>query len=278
MDKVLDVINKLDLPKLIASFSVSVGAKIIGAVLVLIIGFKLCKFIVKIITNMRALKNVDPSAQSFIKSFMGIFLKVVVVITAAGVLGVPMTSVITVVGSCGIAVGLALQGGLSNLAGGLIILIFKPFQVNDYIIEGGYEGTVSSIGIFYTTLVTVDNKRILIPNGTLMNSTITAANQLDTRRIDFAFNTSYSTDIDFAREILTLTAEKDPRVLKEPSPQVFVSKHGESAIELTLRVWTKTADYWDVYFALNENVKKAFDENEIEIPFPQMDVHIKPQS
>ena len=275
MDKLLDILDKLDLAGLLARFSVSVGAKIIGAALVLLIGFKLCGFIVKIITNMRAMKNVDPSAQSFIKSFLGIFLKVVVVITAAGVLGVPMTSVITVVGSCGIAVGLALQGGLSNLAGGLIILIFKPFQVGDYIIEGGYEGTVSAIGIFYTTLVTVDNKRVLIPNGTLMNSTITAANQLDTRRIDFKFNTSYSTNIDFAKKIMLATAEKDARVLKDPAPQALVSNHGESAIEFTLRVWTKTSDYWDVYFALNESVKKAFDENEIEIPFPQMDVHIK---
>lgn len=258
--------------KHIQNLGMTAGTRLIGAALILFLGFKLCKYAVRLLS--RLFKNIDPTAQTFIKSFVSIMLKVLIVISAAGVLGVPMTSVITIVGSCGVAVGLAMQGGLSNLAGGLIILILKPIRVNDYIIEDKYEGTVNEIGIFYTTLVTYDNKRVLIPNGTLMNSTITAVNQLEKRRVDLTFSASYSTDIDFARSVLKGTADAHPLVLKEPEPVIQLSGHKDSAVEFTLRVWTKADDYWTVHFDLIENVKKAFDENGIKIPFPQMDVHV----
>ena len=274
MSNFVEFIEKFDILSQIGEFCVSSGVRLIGAILILIIGFKLVKTLVKLITR-RGFAGIDASAQTFIKSFLNISLKVLVIVMAAGLLGVPMTSVITIVGSCGIAIGLALQGGLANIAGGLIILIFKPFGVNDYIIEGGFEGTVSSIGIFYTTLVTTDNKRILIPNGALMNSTVTAANQLPLRRVDLTFNVAYSTDIDFARGVIADVAKKNELVLADPETQILLSKHGESAIEFTLRAWTKSETYWDTYFSLIEGVKKAFDKNGIEIPFPQMDVHVK---
>lgn len=259
----------------LSELSMSAGAKIIGALLILVIGLRLSRCFVRLLTNRHFFKNIDPTAQTFIKSFVGILIKVVVIISAAGVMGVPMTSVITIIGSCGVAVGLAMQGGLSNLAGGLIILIIKPFKVGDYITEDKYEGEVSSIGIFYTTLVTYDNKKVLIPNGTLMNSTITAVNQLETRRVDLAFSAAYATDIDFAREVLLKTAAANALVLKEPEPAVQLSDCGESAVVFTLKVWTKTENYWTVYYSLKESAKKAFDENGIEIPFPQVDVHMK---
>jgi small conductance mechanosensitive channel len=266
VDKMLDILG---------TFSMTAGAKIIGALLILVIGLKLSKYIVKIISNLRFFKTIDPTAQTFIRSFISILFKVVVVISAAGVLGVPMASVVTIVGSCGVAVGLAMQGGLSNLAGGLIILILKPFKVDDYIVENGVEGTVSSIGIFYTTLVTPDNKRVLIPNGSLMNSTITAVNQLETRRVDMVFSVSYNSDVDKVKSILKNVAQENPAVLREPEIQTVVLNHGESSVDFALRVWTKTENYWTVHFDLMEKVKKAFDENEIEIPYPQMDVHMK---
>lgn len=259
----------------LTTLGVSLGGKIIAALLVLFIGLKITKFIVKLVTKSKVFHAIDVTAQTFLKSVLNIALKAVVFITAIGVLGVPLTSVVTVVASCGVAVGLALQGGLSNLAGGIIIIILKPFKVGDYIIEGGVEGSVEAIGIFYTTLLTPDNKRVIIPNGALMNSTVTAVNQLDTRRVDFKFSVAYSVDIDKARKVIAYVVENTEKVLKDKNVDIFVSNHGESSIDLSVRVWSKTEDYWTVYFEINENVKKAFDKTGIEIPFPQLDVHVK---
>ncbi len=259
----------------LTTVGVSLGGKIIAALLVLFIGLKITKFIVRLVTKSKVFHAIDATAQTFLKSVITIALKAIVFITAIGVLGVPLTSVVTVVASCGVAVGLALQGGLSNLAGGIIIIILKPFKVGDYIIEGGIEGSVEAIGIFYTTLLTPDNKRVIIPNGSLMNSTVTAVNQLDTRRVDFKFSVAYSVDIDKARKVIAYVIENTEKVLKDKSVDIFVSNHGESSIDLSVRVWSKTEDYWTVYFEINENVKKAFDKTGIEIPFPQLDVHVK---
>ncbi len=260
---------------LIISYAVSFGGKIIGALLVLLVGLKLVKMVVNMFCKSKAFSAIDITAQTFLKSAINIALKVIVFITVIGILGVPLTSVVTVIASCGVAVGLALQGGLSNLAGGIIILIFKPFEVGNYIIGGGVEGSVETIGIFYTTLITPDNKRVIIPNGGLMNTTVTAANQLDTRRVDFEFSVAYSSDIDKVRGVILKTIEQQELVLKETAPDIFLSKHDESAIKFAVRVWTKTENYWTVFFDINEKVKKAFDENGIQIPYPQMDVHIK---
>ncbi len=259
----------------LTEFGISVGGKIIAALLVLVIGLKVAGFIVKLVTKSRAFSKIDITAQTFLKSVLNIALKAIVFVTAIGVLGVPLTSVVTVIASCGVAVGLALQGGLSNLAGGIIIIILKPFKVGDYIVEGGVEGTVEAIGIFYTTLLTPDNKRVIIPNGSLMNSTVTAVNQLETRRVDFKFSVSYSTDIDKARKVINYVIENTENIIAERGVDIFLSNHGESSIDFAVRVWTQTENYWSVYFSINENMKKAFDKAGIEIPFPQVDVHMK---
>lgn len=259
----------------IVELAVSLGGKLIAALLVLGVGIKLGSMLVKLMTRTRVFSSIDLTAQTFLKSALNIAIKAVVFITAIGVLGVPLTSVITVIASCGVAVGLALQGGLSNLAGGIIILIFKPFKVGDYIIEGGVDGTVETIGIFYTTLLTPDNKRVIIPNGGLMNSTVTATNQLDTRRVDFTFSVSYNADIDTVKKVISYVVSNNKQVLHDKGIDIVLSKQNESSLDFAVRVWAATGDYWSVYFDINEAVKKAFDKANIEIPYPQMDVHIK---
>lgn len=249
--------------------------KIVMALLVLVIGLKITKFIVKLVTKSKVFQAIDITAQSFLKSVISIALKAVIFVTAIGILGVPLTSVITVIASCGVAVGLALQGGLSNLAGGIIIIILKPFKVGDYIVEGGVEGAVEAIGIFYTTLLTPDNRRVIIPNGSLMNSTVTAVNQLSTRRVDFTFSVAYSSDIDKVRKVIAYVIENSENILMDKGFDILLSNHGESSIDFAVRVWVDPANYWSVYFDINEKVKKAFDKAGIEIPFPQMDIHMK---
>ncbi len=261
----------------LTQMGVSLGGKLLAALLVLGIGLKLAGFVLKLVVKSRVFSKIDITAQTFLKSVLNIVFKAVVFVTAVGVLGVPLTSVVTVIASCGVAVGLALQGGLSNLAGGIIIIILKPFKVGDYIMENGVDGTVESIGIFYTTLLTPDNRRVFIPNGSLMNSTVTATNQLDTRRVDFKFSVAYSSDIDMVKKVISYVIENTENVIMERGVNIVLSNHGESSIEFSVRVWTQTENYWSVYYSINENVKKAFDKAGIEIPYPQMDVHIKEQ-
>ncbi len=258
----------------VVNFCVAYAPKIIGAIIVLAIGFGLSKYIVKLFMKTKLFKHIDPTVQTFLKSFISIAIKLIVVISALAILGVPMTSVITIIGTCGVAVGLALQGGLSNLAGGIIILIIRPFKVGDYIVSAGGEGTVDSIGIFYTTLVTGDNKKVLIPNGSLMNSTITAVNQLETRRVDFEFSVANDTDVDKAKSIIAATASENELVLADPAPAVVVSKNTDGAIILTLRVWAKTGDYWTVFNGLTEKMMKVFGENGIKKPIPRMKLDV----
>ena len=190
------------------------------------------------------------------------------------ILGIPTTSFVTALASCGVAIGLALQGALGNLAGGIMILVFKPFRVGDYITTASSSGTVSNITIMYTMLKTPDNKVITIPNGTLTNSVIENYSASDERRVDLVFTTSYDCDIDKVKTVLLDAVKKHERILKNPEPFARLTKHGDSALEYTVRVWCKAADYWDVNFDLIETVKKDFDANGISIPYPQMDIHI----
>ena len=190
------------------------------------------------------------------------------------IVGVPIASLITVIGSCAVAVGLALQGGLSNIAGGLMILIFKPFQVGDYIKANDLEGTVKSITMFYTTITTIDNKVIQLPNGNLTNSNITNYNTNPTRRVDLEICVSYDSDIDKVKKVLKSVVDKNEKILKDDRNLIRLMKHDSSSLNFAVRSWVKTEDYWDVYYDLMENIKKSFDENNIEIPFPQMDVHL----
>lgn len=258
----------------ITSAGLSVGMKVLYSLIILIVGLKLISFSVKFITNSKGFKKIDPTVQSFFKSFTSIGLKVLLLIIVASTLGVELTSVMAILASAGLAVGLALQGALSNIAGGLIILVFKPFKVGDYIETQSLSGTVKEITIFYTILATPDNKRITLPNGSMTNASITNFSAEKTRRVDLTFSTSYDADIELVKSILIKLAENHPMVLKEPKPMSRLASHGDSALNYILRVWCDNSNYWTVFYDLTEEVKKEFDRQGIEIPYPQLDVHM----
>lgn len=249
--------------------------RLLFAAIILVVGFSLINLINKKIAGDEKLKKRDENASSFLMNFVGGALKVLVVITAVVVIGVPQATVVAVIGSCGVTIGLALQGGLSNIAGGLVIMFSHPFRVGDYISGAGVEGVVKDIGIYYTKIVTPDNHDIAVPNSTLSNSTINNLSTEKTRRIDFEFSVAYSTDIDLVRKVLLATASMNDLVSKEVPPVVYVSGHGESGIMLKLRVWCDAENYWTVNFDMWEDVKKAFDKFEIEIPYNHLDVTVK---
>ena len=248
--------------------------KILLALVVMIIGYRIISVIERRFKKPGKFSKLDATVKSFIISFVTIALKVLLMIIVLSIVGVPMASLVTIVGSCAVAIGLALQGGLSNIAGGLMILIFKPFKVGDFINSNGMEGTVKSITMFYTTLLTVDNKIIQLPNGTLSNSNITNYSANEKRRVDINLSVAYSSDIDKVKKVINGVIEKHELILKDEDIFVRLTKHDESALIFTLRVWVLTKDYWQVYFDLLENIKREFDKNGIEIPFNQLDVHM----
>ena len=248
--------------------------KIVAAILVLVFGFWFVKIIINFSDKNLKKRNVDTSLRQFFKSFFSIGLKVLVIITAISMLGVEMTSFVAILAAAGFAVGLALQGGLANFAGGVLILLFKPFKVGDFIEAQGLMGTVNRIQIFHTILKTPDNKTVIIPNGQLSNNALTNFSTEKTRRVDFTFGIGYGDDIKKARKVIESLIKKDKRVLKEPNYNIFVKELGDSSVDFSVRVWVKGEDYWPFYFDMQENVKLAFDENKISIPFPQRDIHI----
>lgn len=273
--KFLDWLGSKEAVEWFVDLMASIGGKLLIALLVLVVGLYIIKRIKRFIKSSHRLDKLDISLRSFLSSFASIALYIVLFITLAMVLGIPVTSFITVLATCGAAIGLALQGALSNFAGGLMILLFKPFKVGDYIEAAGEAGTVSEITVVYTVLLTPDNKQITIPNGSITNAVIENYSAKDTRRVDWLFTADYSCDSDKVKEIIekVIVSHKSP--LKDPKPFVKVSKCADSAVEYTARVWVNSADYWTVYFDVLDGVKKAFQENDIIIPYPQMDVHVK---
>lgn len=264
-----------ELISVFASWAVNVAARLVLTLVVLFVGFKVAKIITKIIDKSKNLSKIDPGVKSFVKNSASIGMKVMVLITAASILGLNMTSFITILGTIGVAVGLSLQGSLSNIAGGLIILIFKPFKIGDFITVDGSSGTVKEIGIFYTQLTTADNSKIIIPNSVVSSQTLTNASDQKTRRVDINVSVSYDSDIEKVKNILLEIANNHPDVLKEPAvPMARISSHGDNAIEFTFRSWVKSENYWDVKFDMLETIKNKFDENGISIPYPQLDVHL----
>lgn len=253
---------------------VELGFKLIGLILIITIGLKLVKVVVNLLKKINGYGKLDKSVQTFLISLVNIVLKALVFITALAYVGIPMTSILTVFGTATLAVGLSLQGGLTNMMGGIMILIFKPFSVGDYIETHTDSGTVESITIFYTILKTPDNKKVVIPNGPLSNETVTNYSSQSKRRIDLTFSVSYNSDVEKVKEILMDELQKEELVLKDEDIFARLSSHGDSSLIFTTRVWAKTEDYWTVRFNLLENVKKAFDKNKIEIPYPQLDVHL----
>ena len=250
------------------------GIQLIIALLVLLIGFKIINVIEKRLKKEHKMSKLDASVKSFLISLLCIALKVMLFIIAASIIGIPTTSFITILGSAGLAVGLALQGGLSNLAGGVMILIFKPFKVGDFIESGDKQGTVKSITMFYTNLVTPDNKVIHLPNGALSNNTIVNYNSNPIRRLDLEFNVAYDTKIDKVKKVINEVFDKSQYILQDNDRTIRLFKHGDSSLTFVARGWVKSENYWDALFELEEE-KEAFDKNNIVIPYPQLDIHQK---
>ncbi len=249
---------------------------IVIALLIFFVGKIIINFIVKIINKFLEKANVEVSVRKFLKSLTRTLLYIVLIIIICNQVGINTASFIAVLGSAGLAIGLAMQGSLSNFAGGVLILILKPFKVGDYIIDNatGKEGTVNKIDLFYTTLTTGDNKRITIPNGTLANSAITNVTAFGKRRVDLEIGISYNSNIAEAKKVIEKVVMSEEKVLKTDEISIFVKELAQSQVTMGLRLWAETGDYWSVYFSINEKVKLALDEAGIEIPFNQLEVHI----
>lgn len=250
------------------------GLKVIIALVVLLIGLRIVKGITNVIGRAMEKRNVDESLRPFLSSLISVLLKVVLIISVISMIGIETTSFIAVLGAAGFALGLALSGTLQNFAGGVIILILKPFKVGDFIDAQGHMGTVKEIQIFSTIMKTPDNKTVIIPNGPLSTGSLTNFSTEPQRRVDMEFGIGYSDDIDLAKSVLNRLISEDERVLKDPAPQVVLSKLADSSVNFTVRVWADAGDYWGIYFDFHEKVKKAFDKEGVGIPFPQMDVHM----
>ncbi len=259
----------------LTAFAITYGGKLLAGLATLVIGLYIVKLVIGIIKRMFEKSGVDPSLRSFLTSLISILLKVMVYITALGMLGVEMTSFVAILGAAGLAVGLALSGTLQNFAGGVMILLFKPYKVGDFIEAQGYMGTVKEIQIFITILTTPDNKTVLIPNGPLATDSLINFSTQATRRVDWTFGISYGDDVDKAYEVLKRLIEEDERILKDPEPFMALHTLADSSVNIVVRVWAATGDYWPVHFRMNEQVYKQFPQNGLSFPFPQMDVHLQ---
>ncbi len=249
--------------------------KILIALLILWIGWKLIKFLNKTLKKVFTKKEVDVSLQSFLLSLIDITLKVLLILTVMGIIGIQATSFVAILGAVGLAVGMALQGTLQNFAGGVIILLLKPYRVGDFIEQGSFSGTVKNIQIFNTVLSTVDNKIIIIPNSQLATNSLINYTRGEIRRVDVNVGIAYGESVDKAREVMLNLAKQDARILNEPeAPVVHLTSLSDSSVDLQLRVWVKSPDYWGVLFNLNQSVYEAFNEQNISIPFPQVQVHL----
>lgn len=247
---------------------------IIFAVIIFLIGLALSKIILRIFSKCLNRSNVDTTAVGFLRSLLKVLLYTIDFIITLSILNIPMTSIIAVISAAGLAIGLALQNSLSNLAGGFIILFSKPFKSGDYVETNTSAGTVESIGILYTRILTADNKTVYIPNGKITDSIIVNYSEQNTRRVDFEFGISYSDDIEKAKALILELASEHPMVLKEPEPFARLGLQAEDSLQITVRLWTETENYWQVKFDLTEQVNQAFIDNNVTIPFRQIDVHI----
>lgn len=251
------------------------GGKLLLAIVVLLGGWWLIGKALYFLDRALARSQAEKTLSTFLHSFTNILLKGVLLVIVASMVGVETASLIALLGAAGLAVGLALQGSLANFAGGVLILFFKPFKAGDEIEAQGYRGVVEEIQIFNTILKTRDNEVVVIPNGILSNGCLKNIFAESTRRVDMTFGISYEDDILKAKQVIRQVLDADPKVLDTPQADIFVSAHGDSSINLLVRPWCETKDFWEVYFGTMENLKLAFDREGITIPFPQRDVHIK---
>lgn len=269
MDKYLDLIRE---------FILSYGLKILGAIIALIIGLWIIRILTRTLARLMEKRDVDQSLRGFLKSLFSITLKILLIISVASMVGIAMTSFIAILAAAGLAVGMALSGTLQNFAGGVMILLFKPFKVGDFIDAQGHMGTVREIQIFNTILKTPDNKTIIIPNGGLSNGSMVNFSTEPQRRVDMTFGMGYGEDIDKAKGVIQSLIKADNRILNDPEPFVAVSELADSSVNFVVRVWVNAADYWGVYFDMHKNIYNSFNKEGISIPFPQMDVHLFQQS
>ncbi|WP_462319351.1 mechanosensitive ion channel family protein [Marinilabilia sp.] len=261
-------------PDQIMDLVIKYGGQLLLALITLIVGLWIIGKIIKGLRKVFEARDFDASLRSFLTSLTGIVLKIMLVISVVSMLGVEMTSFIAILAAAGLAIGMALSGTLQNFAGGVMILIFRPFKVGDYITSEGHSGTVKEIQIFHTILNTPDKKTIILPNGPVSNGSTINYSTEPVRRVDFTFGIGYNDDIDKAKQVIREVIEKDGRILKDPEPFIAVSNLGDSSVDLVTRVWANAGDYWGIFFDMQETVKKEFDRQGISIPFPQRDVHL----
>ena len=254
--------------------AVQYGMRIIGAIAILVIGLWLSKKITKTVTKLLRKNKIDETLVRFISSLTYIALVAFVILATISEVGIETTSIVAILGAASFAIGLALQGSLSNFAAGVMLIVFHPFKVGEYIEAAGVKGTVEEIGVFVTRLLTPDNKVIYVPNSKLFGDVITNYSEREIRRVDMVFGISYTDDIDKAKKIISDVLGSHPKVLKDPEPMIVISELADSSVNFAVRPWVKTEDYWTVFFEITETIKKRFDAEGISIPFPQTDVHL----
>lgn len=258
----------------LVAISVEYGPKLLGAIVVWIVGSWVIRILTKQFNKILEKRKTDSSLAPYLKGIINALLKILLVISVLSMLGIEMTSFVAILGAAGLAVGLALSGTLQNFAGGVMLLIFKPFKVGDFIDTQSYAGTVKEIQIFNTILKTPDNKIIIIPNGGLSTSSLTNFSTEETRRVDWTFGIGYGDDASKARDLLKNLCDQDNRILKDPEVFIALSALADSSVNFVVRAWVKAEDYWGVFFDMNEKVYNTFNKEGINIPFPQMDVHV----
>jgi small conductance mechanosensitive channel len=249
------------------------GKSILLAAIVAVIGYYIVRFINNMVARILERRNVEPTVQTFLKSFINITLLILLILTVVSTLGVNTTSLAALLASAGLAVGMALSGNLQNLAGGIILLLFKPYKVGDYIEAQGVSGTVKAIQIFHTILTTPDNKELFIPNGALSSGNITNYSKNDLRRVDMVVSVEYGTDTEKVKQVTQELLRSDSRILKDPAPFVAVNELGDNGVFFSIRVWVNGSDYWNVFFDTNERIYNEFNKQGIGFPFPQIQIH-----
>ena len=263
------------LPQLVHDYLIPFGLKVIAAIVVFILGRWMIKLVKRWMANGLMSKRGDPTLHSFLSHLVSVLLYFILIIFIISILGINTSSLVALLASAGLAIGMALSGTLQNFAGGVMIILFRPFKVGDFISAQGFEGKVSEIQIFNTHLLTTDNKEVILPNGALSTGTMTNFSKQGTRRVDWVFSMAYGDDYDHAKDVLKRLCAADPQIKKTPEPFIELLKLNDSTVDITVRVWVDSADYWPVFFAMNERVYKAFAQEGLHIPFPQMDVHLK---
>lgn len=264
----------MDYIEQIISMAIDYAPRIVGAILVLIIGFWIAGRLAKLSAKGMEKSKMEPELRAFLKSLIGIALKVLVVFSAAGIVGIETTSFVAVLAAAGFAVGLALQGSLSNFAAGVLILLFKPYRVGDVISAQGYVGVVREIQIFNTVMTNLENRQIILPNSSVLNGPIENINFHPEKQLDLVFGIGYNDDIDKAKNILENVIKNCPGFLEDKGYKIMVKELADSSVNFGVRFWTKTEDFWDANFYVHEHVKKAFDQQGVSIPFPQLDLHM----